>query len=58
MYECRHCGAVVNGEYGKVSPGEHQDRAGTRADPRAPGDHKECCDACCYGELRCAGERR
>lgn len=54
LYPCRHCGEWVNPEYGSVAPAEHSGQHfGTKDDPKAPGDHTDCCDDCCYGEERC-----
>lgn len=52
-YPCRHCGALVNPAYGAVAPAKHQERAGTPYDPRAPGDHADCCAVCCYAVYAC-----
>ncbi len=57
LYECRHCTSLVAHEFGADSPAEHADAAGDREDPRSPGDHKRCCDQCCYGEQRCTADR-
>jgi len=56
QYECRHCRARVDEEFGADSPAEHLDAAGTSSDPRSPGDHVDCCDQCCYGAEACNHE--
>ena len=45
---CRHCGCYIDTRYGADPPGEHQDHAGTKNDPRAPGDWDDICDRCNY----------
>lgn len=53
---CKVCGAWINLEYGKDSPAEHQDHAGTIEDPRAPGDRDDICDHCDYGKCPSCGQ--
>ncbi len=57
-YECRFCLSVVEPAYGADEPAAHMGGAGDKASPRSPGDHKRCCDACCYGERRCEKEAK
>ncbi len=53
LYRCRHCNRWVNPAFGADSPAVHSGAAGTKSDPRSPGDHTRCCDQCCYGFERC-----
>jgi len=46
--KCRRCGAWIATEYGRDDPAVHQGHAGTKADPRAPGDRDDICDVCDY----------
>lgn len=46
---CRSCDAWIATELGRCAPAQHQARAGTREDPRAPGDRDDICDVCDYG---------
>jgi hypothetical protein len=48
LTDCRRCGAIINTAYGADSPAEHAGAAGTREDPRSPGDHDDICDVCNY----------
>jgi hypothetical protein len=48
---CKECGAYINTAYGATSPAAHADHAGTKEDPRSPGDWDDICDACGYGKL-------
>lgn len=48
MTTCSRCGAHINTAYGADSPAEHAGAAGTRDDPRSPGDHDDICDVCNY----------
>lgn len=44
LSKCIHCGAYINPAYGDVPPAEHMDHAGTKEDPRAPGDWNNVCE--------------
>jgi len=55
LYRCRHCNRFVNPAFGADEPAKHLDATGTEEDPRSPGDHKDCCDQCCYGYEHCKG---
>ncbi len=50
LTHCRHCGAWINPELGADAPGAHAGHAGTRQDPRAPGDYDNICDDCQYAK--------
>lgn len=50
LSRCIHCGAWINTEYGIDAPGTNQGHAGTKDDPRAPGDFDNICDDCQYGK--------
>lgn len=52
LVKCKQCGCYVETDYGKDAPAEHLDAAGTREDPRSPGDHDDVCDVCDYGSNR------
>ncbi len=52
LTRCRYCDSCVNQDFGAEEPAAHQDATGRADDPRSPGDHNHCCDACCYGEPR------
>lgn len=51
LVTCRKCGAWIQLAYGKDSPAEHTDTAGTKSDPHAPGDWNDICAPCNYGNL-------
>lgn len=50
LTRCKHCGAYINLAFGAVSPAVHADAAGTKRDPRSPGDRDDVCDQCYYGK--------
>lgn len=56
LYKCVHCDEFVNPKLADDAPGKHSDAAGTQDDPHSPGDHKDCCDQCCYGQHKCRKE--
>jgi hypothetical protein len=49
LVRCKKCNAWVDLAFGADEPAAHQDAAGTKDDPRSPGDHDDICDACDYG---------
>lgn len=57
VYQCCHCRRWVDPRLADRPPAAHQGRTGTATDPKAPGDHKDCCEACCYGTERCKKQR-
>lgn len=57
LYHCVHCDCWINSSLGDDSPGKHSDNTGEEDCPRAPGDHNDCCEHCCYGEELCSKAR-
>ncbi len=56
LTKCHYCGKWYDYDFGREDPAAHLDAAGTRGDPRSPGDHARCCDVCCFSEPReCKG---
>lgn len=50
LVRCKHCNKWINLDFGADSPAEHAGAAGTKTDPRSPGDWNDICDVCNYGK--------
>lgn len=50
LTRCKHCRAWIDLAFGADQPADHADAAGTKVDPRSPGDRDDVCDQCYYGK--------
>lgn len=58
LTRCIHCDSWIKPAYGQDEPAKHQGHAGTKSDPRAPGDWDNICDVCNYAKGLQGGPRR
>jgi len=58
LTKCKDCGRWINPEFGNDSYADHQEAAGTKADPRAPGEYDDVCTHCQVERLDEQAERR
>lgn len=50
LRQCIHCRKWIDPAFGMEAPSEHQEAAGTKRDPCAPGEYDNICAPCNYGK--------